>query len=335
MIDVRLGFVAALLAAPLLANAFSFEPGSYYASTGDAILQYAADGTALGRVVPTGPSSIGTETRGIAFGGDGLMYVVRENQLSGGSRDAGVDVMDASGKVQRSYAFSGWIGGMVTSGNIAFANDGQSFYVGAQDGVYQFDVNGSKYGRLISGVSANDLAVMPNGDLLVVSDYDLKRLSSSGALLSSLGRDVADPQGLTQNFNDSPEVSLTDVRGVAYDAATDTTFVSMLGYSGGAKTSMDFKVMALDGVTPTLKGINTYWYAADLFVTDQHQLLVGSWTQAPSVFSTQLERGAQLGHEDAIFVTALPVPEADTLSMFCLGLLGIFGAVASGRRKSA
>ncbi|MGC4061123.1 MAG: PEP-CTERM sorting domain-containing protein [Aquabacterium sp.] len=324
MIRARHWSLAILLATPVVANAFSFTPDSYYASTGSSIVQYAADGTILDSVRPTGATSIGTDTRGIAFGGDGLMYVVRNNQLDiNGAGNAGVDAMDSSGNVVRSYTFSGWISGQATAGDIAFSNDGKSFYVGATSGVYQFDVN-SQVGQRISGLEANDLAVMPNGDLLVASENDFSRLSSDGTLLQTIDSDINDPQGLAKPYSKFGDISLANIRGIAYDPTSDTTYVSMLGYS--------FKVLALDGFTSTLKGITSYRYASDLFVTDQQKLLVGSWSQAPAVFDPELNLLTQLGSTSAVFVTAMSVPEPGTVGMMLLGLGGV--AALSTRRRA-
>ena len=126
------------------------------------------------------------------------------------------------------------------------------------------------------------MEVMANGDILVSSDYSLARYTTNGALLATVPQRIADPSGPTASFNDSSDVLLTNVRGIECDAATDTTFVRMLGYLGG----MNYKMLALVGFTPVLKGIQTFTYGTDMHVTDDGRLLVGSWTQPPGIFAT-------------------------------------------------
>lgn len=331
MFTIKQISLACMLGLPVAANALSFTPSSYYASTGLAINQYSSAGVLLDSVTPTGASSIGTETRGIAFGGDGNLYVVRDNPIGTGIGNAGVDVMDATGHVSRSYTFSGKIAGLVTSGDIAFARDNKSFYVGASDGIYQFDVNGTT-GQKITSAKANDIAVMPNGDLIVASENSLSRYTGSGALVSTVSPFIQDPQGLTSAYNEDYLVVLTNARGIAYDQASNTTYVSMLGYTG-----MNFKILALDGFSNQLKGITTYTYAADLFMAGQN-LLVGSWTQSPTSFTSGLAplTGPFTG-PSARFVTALPVPEADSLLMAAFGALGTWAwsIRSKGRRHHA
>lgn len=325
--------LACMLALPMAANAFSFTPGSYYASTGSSINQYSSTGALLGSITPTGPTSIGTETRGIAFGGDGNLYVVRNNTFGAGVGNAGVDVVDANGHVSRSYTFSGWIGGQISSGNIAFAQDHKSFYVGAGDGIYQFDVAGTT-GKKIVSEEAIDIAVLPDGNLIAASDYSLSKYTADGALLSTVDWTIKDPKGLTKDYNDLPFVMLTDARGIAYDVTSNTTYVSMLGYSGGQDTSMNFKILALDGFSNQLKGITSYTYASDLFMTDEG-LLVGSRSLAPTIFtSTLTPLTGPFSGPDALFVTALPVPEADSLLMAAFGALGVWAwAIRSKSRQ--
>ncbi len=334
MLKTKVVVLALMLLVPFAAQAFSFTPGNIYAATDTQIEQFDADGKLIDTINPYNPNAWSTGLRGLAFGTDGLYVVRTEGSSITGSGKPSVDVLDSSGALVRSYAFSGWIGGLATAGQIVFSNDKQSFYVGASDGVYQFDVNGTT-GRRITFEEANSIAVLPNGDLLASRNYEISRYTSAGVKLGSLGGTIQDPQKLTAGFNDRSDVSLTDVRGIAYDERTNTTFVSMLGYSGGAKTDLRFKLLALDGFTPVLKDITSYWYGSQMHLTEEGQLLVGSWTQAPGVFSTDLDFIHRLGSKNAIFVTSMPVPEADSMAMLCTGLIVATGTVAQRRRRQA
>jgi hypothetical protein len=323
----RIAFVATLLGAGSVANAFSFDQDSYYISSGRTISQLSSEGNLLDTIRPIGPSSLGTEIRGIAFGGDGLLYAVRNNT---GQDPAGVDVVDASGKVQRSYTFDSRTDAL-NFGTIAFASDGRTFYVGGISGVFQFDTQNTDQGTKVIDRGANDLAVLPNGDIIMATEYSIARYKQDGTLLSSIDA-LQDPQHLTADFNDFDDISLTNVRGIAYDANSDTTYVSMLGYAGASRTDMKFKVMALDGFSDQLKGITYYWYAADLFFSGKGELLAGS-SVLPGVVDVATNSSKSLGTKEALFVTALPpIPEASTGSMMALGLCGVFALAASRRR---
>ncbi len=325
--------LAAAALAPLASHAFSLEPGGYYASNGKAVNHYDTHGSLLESLAMDAKRG---ETRGIAFN-HGEMYVVRENTFGpNGPGAAGVDVFDRGGQLKRSYSFGGWIGGLVTAGNIQFNPAGNAFYVGAQDGVYRFDL-GASYGEKLIGTEANDLKVLDNGDLLVAGEYGLTRFSATGQQLGSVSRFVDDPLGLTKGFNYGGNVMLTDVRGIEYDAATDTTFVTMLGYTG-YQTDMGFKLLALDGFSNRLKGISDYWHGADMALAPDHRLLVGSWTQAPGVFNIGSGMPLPVGQVgkfqggDAIFVAAMPVPEPQTLALMAAGL-GVIGLLLRRTRR--
>jgi len=317
-----------ICALPLAAQAFSFTAGDYYSSSGNAINQYTTDGKLVDSLAMAGP-----ETRGIAFGGDGNLYVTRNNVIdTQGVGNAGVDVFNSQGNLVRQYGFSGWIGGLATSGSIAFDPSGQNFYVSAADGVYRFGAS-DKVGTKLIDTETTDLAMMPNGDLLVASGYSLSRYSSSGSLLSTVPQFLNDPHGLTKDINEFGQPTLVDVRGIAFDEASNRTYVTMLGYSGGLHTQMNFKILALDGFSPNLEGIQDYWYGADMAVTADHKLLVGSSSQSPGIFGTDtLAPVGQFDGPSAIFVTVAPVPEPSSALLLLGGLPAIPFVVARRRR---
>lgn len=318
MKHARLAAAAALLTSPLAALALTFTPGHFYSTSDSEINEYTSSGTWVSSL-----SSPEDDLRGLAFGSDGLLYVVHAGDPF--SSPARVDALDASGSVVRSYAFAGSVWGNISYGKIGFDASGQNFYVGTADGLYRFDV-AAPAGSLFMDVEAFDLEALPNGDLLVGSAYALSRYDGTGQLLGSIST-LADPNGLTGDS--SPY--LVDVRGVEYDAATDTTFVTMLGYSG--VVNMSFKVLALAGNSNVITGIEDYWYGDDMVVTDDGRLLVGSRTQAPGLFSTGLAYQGQFGGPDARFVTMLAVPEPPSALAWVLGL-GVL-ALRAGRRVGA
>ena len=282
--------VAALaLAVPWWALAASPLAGHHFTSHRSKLAEYTPSGSFVRSLELTDDAG---ESRGIAFGPEGL-YVVRSDWST-----SSVQVIDESGAVLKSYRFGAWTGGLATSGNLRFAPGKDVFYVSALDGLYRFKV-GHDHGSLLIPGETTDVAVMPNGDLLVAAEYSVSHYTSDGQLLGTV-TDIADPLGLGPG-----DARLANVRGVAYDRATRTTFVMMLGYS-------DFrdKLLALKGTTNELKGLTTYWYGSIVSVTGDGHLLLGSWTQAPGVFAfsdtvpmTFTQTGT-LGSENALFVTS-------------------------------
>lgn len=263
--------IAKLISASLLGLALSgitvaqSRTVAYYASRGNAVDQYSTSG-ALERTLPlTGADS---EAKGIAFGPGGL-YVVRSS-VWGTSR---VEVFNEASVLIRSYSMAGWMGGLVTSGNLRFAPDKKTFYVSALDGVYRFPVSGTAGEKFIN-VSSTDVAVMPNGELLVAEGYSISRYSADGKRISSI-LDLSDPHDLVP-----PGARLVDVRGVTYDPRSDTTFVTMLGYTGFYD-----QLIALEGTSNVVKGQTQFWYGNTMNLTPDGKLLVGSWTQSPGIFS--------------------------------------------------
>lgn len=286
--------LSSAIALPLAAQAAHPFAGFYYSSNGTTVAQYTTEGSFVRTIAQADSSG---EPRGVAKGPGG-MYLVRSNAFT----PSVVQVVDGHGAVTRTYSFDGWTGGMVTSGNVRFSPAKDYFYVAAQNGVYRFPVNGSEGILFISRMNwadVCDVAVMPNGDLLVVEDYAFAHYTAEGTLRRTFDR-IKDPLHLAP-----PNASLSDVRGVAYDAATDTTFVTMLGY-----TDFYFQLLAFEGTSNVLKGRTSFVYGAGLDVTPQGTLLVGSWTQNPGIFSfthTTPMTFAQIGSlpaSDATFVTS-------------------------------
>lgn len=308
-----LGLVAAaLFAAP--SHALTFVRDHVYSTSDSAINEYTSTGALVSSMGLAGGS-----LHGLAFGADRNLYVVREGTgFVGGS----VDALDSSGGVVRSYAFTGAIGGNISYGKIAFDPAGEAFYVGAGNGVYKFDTAAAG-GRLFLNETAYDVDVLPNGELLVATGGQIKHYSNAGALLGSISS-LSDPLGITAHTFPF----LSDIRGIAYDPVTDSTFVTMLGYSG--VVDMSFKLLKLKGLTNEIVGMENYWYGDDIALLDDSRIAVGSRTQPPGLFSTDLQYLGQFQGVPARFVTVGPIPEPETMVLLAVG----FAVVAIAARRS-
>lgn len=270
------------------AAAFTFTPGNVYASGDSAIFEY----DAAGQLLSTRPTA--TEPRGLAFGPDGHLYVVRVG--SNLTENPAVDVLREDGTLVRSHPIAHPIWGNLSYGKICFDRAGSNFYVGTSAGVVKF-ATGATDGTLITSGDTFDVSVLPNDDLFVVTSYERRRYSSAGVLQNSVGS-LSNPLNLE---NAGPTISLTDIRGVEYDPRGDRTFLTMLGHSG-----MFFRVFELIGDSNVVSHLQTYHYADDVFATDTRRVLIGSRTLAPGVFADPLHYLHPIGTTAARFVTALP-----------------------------
>jgi hypothetical protein len=292
---MRLPFTASLVALLIATRyadaAFTFSPGHYYSSTGSSLItQYDPTGAIVGSL-DLGPR----EVKGLAFGPDGLLYATTLPETSGFE----VLAIDNAGVVRGAYGLDFiHIGGNVASGKIAV--DNASIYVAGGNVLTKFDLGNPDSGTVI--YSANqvfDVEILPTGNLLVASAYEVRELSPSGSVV----RDIAGG---------------TDVRGVEYDPATNNMFVTHLGHTG-----FFFQLTRFDWLTGALEESTTFTYANDLFVTAAGEVLVGSWTESPRLYSQELDLLGELAGPEQLFVTQYAVPEpCSGLLMLAMALVG-------------
>lgn len=247
--------------------------------------------------------------KGLTFGNDGLMYAVYGEFTDGFS----VLAYDQQGIVRNTWTHSTYVGGNLSYGKIAFGNDG-SFYVSGQDELVKFTAGQSSGKEIYTNNQVFDVETLPSGNLLVLSAYALEEITPDGKRV----RDIRPPGALSR---------FTNARGVEYDPLNNDIFVTMLGSSADV-----YRLLRLDGTTGVVEAGASYWYGDDMVLTNDGRLIVGSRTQAPGIFDTDLNLIGRLGSDDQMFVAQYvsPVPEPEAFLMLLAGL----GIVIAARRRA-
>jgi len=277
-----------------VAQAFDLVPGDLYSSNYGSLVisRYAPDGAFIDSI--SIPANYGSEVRGLAFGPDSLLYATT---VEGSGFN--VIAIDRSGAVQSTYNGQSYVAGNLSSGKIAFSGNGQ-FFVAGGDYLTRFDV-GTTYGTYVyTNNGVMDVKELPNGNLLVLSNYELDEITTEGELVRTI---TPDP------------VLLVDARGLEYDPVSKTIYVSMLGYTGE-----NFQVLRLRLSGQIIQ--STYFiYADDLLLTPDRRfaprrgrpgpfwpaphLIVGSRIQTPGVFDLTLHQTGVLDGDQQMFVAQM------------------------------
>jgi hypothetical protein len=282
LVAIILSGICACLATT--AAGFSFTPGHIYTTNYFSldIMEYDSSGNFVDSLNLS--SRLGSETRGIAFGPDNLLYVT----MVRGSGFA-VYALDSTGVVQQRYLNNNvYVAGNLSFGKIAV--DRSFIYVAGQDELIRFRLGRPGQGRSIyTNNQVFDAKVLPNGHLFVASAYAIDEITNQGTLV--------------RNIILTGGPSFVDVRGVEYDPATDKLFVTELGY-----TNFFFQLMRIDASTGQFEQSVTFTYADDLFLTESNTLLVGSTSETPRIFSEDLAQIGTIGTAQRTFVTQYTGP---------------------------
>jgi hypothetical protein len=266
------------LMTPLPAAALSFTAGHYYTTNYDSrtIIEYDADGRVVASFVVA--SQDADSLKGLAFGPDGLLYVTAVRELG-----FAVLALDETGTVQATYPGSVYVRGNLSYGKVAL--DQSYLYVTGQNRLTRFTRGDPASGiSIYSNNQVFDVEVLPNGNLLVASAYEIEEITPDGAVVRTLG-------------GPAPEY-YTDIRGVEYDPVNDDIFVTHLGHS-----DFFFRLMRVDATTGALEKEVSFHYADDLFIDDLGRLVVGSRTLSPGIFERDLGLVDQLKGGQQMFVT--------------------------------
>jgi hypothetical protein len=279
--------------------AAAFTPGNYFSTheSFNDIIEYNSTGTVVGSF--TVPTALADELRGIAFGPDGLLYATAV-------RGSGFDVLayDSTWTLKQTYSMSSvYISGNLYYGKIAV--DSQHIYVAGANRVTRFDVGNPSSGTSIyTNNQLFDVDILPSGNLLAASAYEVNEITSSGTTVRSI----------------SPQNNMfTDVRGVEYDPSSNNLFVTHLGYSGFFD-----RIMRIDATSGVVEGNTICNDTADLFLTQSGDLLAGCRFQAPRIYNQDLVQIGTLGTESRMFVTQfIPVPEPTTAMLLGMPILAV------------
>jgi len=314
-----LGASIQALAAPL-----SFAPGHIYTTQffSTNINEHSVDGRFLTTVSIQGLEQ-GEETKGIAFGPDGNLYVVLDKLFT----SARLVSVDENGAISESYALPGSTGGNLSYGKLEFTDDGK-VYVGTGAGIVRVQLGDPGSAQLLGAqtLDAFDVAALPGGNLLMISSYSLDEIDSDGNLVRTIT--LSDPN----RVSDAQFFFVNDLRGLEYDPDTDRVFVSMLGNSD----NLFFVTMAFDLATGILLDIGNFTYGDDMFLAGD-TLLLGSRTEAPWILSpVDLSILGRLDGAERMFVTrnvhAL-VAEPGMLALMTASLL-LMLAMLSARART-
>ncbi len=300
----------------------SFGPGHIYTTqyfSAD-INEHSADGRFLTTVRIQGLEQ-GEETKGIGFSPNGKLYVVLDRLFSG----ARLVAVDANGAISESYALPVPTGGNLSYGKLDFTDDG-TVYVGTAAGIVRVRLGEPGSAQLLGPQTqdAFDLAVLPSGNLLMISSYSLDEIDGNGNLVRTIT--LSDPN----QVSDANFFFANDLRGVEYDPFTDRVFVSMLGNSD----NLFFVTMAFEFATGILLDIGNFNYGDDMFLAGD-TLLLGSRTQAPWILSpVDLSILGRLDGAERMFITRnglAVVAEPGTLTLMAASLLLMLALLGSRR----
>lgn len=307
---VIVGVLCVIAVATADVFALDFVAGHFYAQApigGEILCEYDLSGRLIDSF-RLDTLQIGCDFRGLAFGSDDLLYLV--NNL-GSFHGFEVLAINSECQVQQRYQSNVDLGQHASLGKIAFDQD-DHFYVGTSSQIVQFDIGVPTSARRFGGSNVFDVDVMPNGHVVNTGDSFITEFDEADSPFRSLYGD----------FSNS--------RGFEYDPKGSVFYVSSSGPSGDPV--LFDALEKIDASTGQPLGRTTFTYCDDLWLALDGRLVVGSRTEAPGIFDSDLTRIGSFEGDAMMFVTQfVPVPEPPSLVL--LGIAAISVATRILRRQ--
>lgn len=292
-----------------VAFAFDFEAGDYYATEGweylrPTIFQYSKSGALKGSLELDFRNA--TAIKGISYH-DGLMYgVLHDIEDTNGYR---VAAFDQTGAIKQEYRQSGAFTHL-WHGNIAFDGD-KNFYVGESLGITRFTVGEPDSTKRIANLGdARDVTVLENGNLMTMASHDLMELSRDGELIRTIT--LSDPDHVAGDR----VPSIWNMHALEVSRSTGDIFLSLNGNS-------DLNILRMDSSGRLVAATNVQ-DGGDILLTDDNRVIVGSFSQSPTIFTDRLTRSGEFEGRRMMYLTQIPaVPEPSAFCLLGAGLLAI------------
>jgi hypothetical protein len=161
-------------------------------------------------------------------------------------------------------------------------------YVAGGTALVHFTIGDPSSGAVLYPLDqAEDVKILPTGNLFVAWDYGVDEITSTGTFV----RTVVFSNG----------IDFVNIWGIEYNPATNKLFVTQLGTTGSIYSIL--RVNASTGEIETGALLN---YASDLFLTASGNLAVGSWTENAQIYDQDMMLVGPLGNEARFFVTQYP-----------------------------
>lgn len=295
--------VSPLPASPSLSTFTFTDKHIYTTSHRDTIVnEYDNSGNWVSSI-DMGPDNSLTMIKGLNFGKDKLLYA----SVKDTSDTTKVVAFNKLGQIQATYIHPMNISSNISYGKTLITNT--HIFVANGIGIAKMSIGDKNSATdIISGDGFYDIALLESGNIVVADSYDIFEYTQEGVLVSQY----------TENDDNSvmpnPFSGYTDVRGIAFDESKGVYYVSMLGNS-----SNSFQLLKMNLSTHSIMDNVYVWYGDDMHLLENGNVLIGSRTQLPEIYTSDL----------SLLTTLDSDPDSDSnvdSQMFVTQLVTQFGA---------